>query len=148
MLILVHTILIFAIVITPVLGVMVNTLQYYDTVNVVQDSETEDPQLVAEQRVGRNHGNTMGKIDEETAVGPRLGQDPPPSFSTPTLAYTYRQWKRDLRLWQATSWLRKNRQGRWLLRQLQGESRTAAEVVMDDALVQEDGIDLIVAQRR
>ena len=43
LLILVHTILIFAIVITPVLGVLVNTLQYYDTVNFVQDSETEDP---------------------------------------------------------------------------------------------------------
>ena len=60
----------------------------------------------------------------ETAAGPRFGQDPPPSFSTPTLAYTYRQWKRDLRLWQATSSLQKNRQGRWLLRQLQVESRT------------------------
>ena len=35
--------------------------------------------------------------------------------------------------------------GGWLLRQLKkGESRTAAEVVMDDALVQDDGIDLIV----
>ena len=28
---------------------------------------------------------------------------------------------------------------RWLLRQLKGESRTAAEVVMDDALEQDDG---------
>ena len=47
---------------TPVLGVLVNTLQYHDTVNFVQDSETEDPQLVAELwRVGRNHGKTMGK---------------------------------------------------------------------------------------
>ena len=34
----------------------------------------------------------------------------------------------------------------WLLRQLKGESRTAAEVVMDDALVQDDGIDLIVEE--
>ena len=87
------------------------------------------------------------RIDEETAVGPRFGQDPPPSFSSPTLAYTYRQWKRDLRLWQATSSLQKNGQEGWLLRQLKGESRTAAEVVMDDALVQEDGIDLIVDAR-
>ena len=86
------------------------------------------------------------RIDEEAAVGPRFGQDPPPSFSAPTLAYTYRQWKRDLRLWQATSSLQKNRQERWLLRQLNGESRTAAEVVMDDALVQDDGIDLIVEE--
>ena len=85
------------------------------------------------------------RIDEETAVGPRFGQDPPPSFSAPTLAYTCRQWKRDLRLWQATSTLQKD-QGGWLLRQLQGESWTAAEVVMDDALVQEDGIDLIVEE--
>ena len=37
-------------------------------------------------------------IDEDAAVGPRFGQDPPPSFSAPTPAYTCRQWKRDLRL--------------------------------------------------
>ena len=74
----------------------------------------------------------------------RFGQDPPPSFSAPTPAYTYRQWKRDLRLCEATSSLQKTRQGGRLLRQLRGESRTAAEVVMDDALVQDDGIDLIV----
>ena len=83
------------------------------------------------------------RIDEDTPVGPRFGQDSPPSFSAPIPAYTYRQWKRDLRLWQATSSLQKNRQEGWLLRQLKGESRTAAEVVMDDALVQDDGIDLI-----
>ena len=39
--------------------VLVNTLQYHD---VVQDSETEDPQLVAEPGVGRDHGKTMGKL--------------------------------------------------------------------------------------
>ena len=43
------------------------------------------------------------RVEEDTAVGPRFGQDPPPSFSAPTGVYTYRQWKRDLRLWQATS---------------------------------------------
>ena len=86
------------------------------------------------------------RVDEDTAVGPRFGQDPPPSFSAPTLAYTYRQRKRDLRLWQATSSFKKNWQGGCLLRQLKGESRTAAEVVMDDALVQDDGIDLIVEE--
>ena len=48
-------------VITPVLGVLVNPLQYHDTANLVHDSETKDPQLVAERRVGRNHGKTMGK---------------------------------------------------------------------------------------
>ena len=37
------------------------TVQYHDTVDFVQDSETEDPQLVAEPGVGRNHGKTMGK---------------------------------------------------------------------------------------
>ena len=79
-------------------------------------------------------------------MGPRFGQDPPPSFSALTLACTYRQWKRDLRLWQATSSLQKHRQGGWLLRQLKGESRIAAAVVMDDALVQDDGIDLIVGE--
>ena len=79
-------------------------------------------------------------------MGPRFGQDPPPSFSVPTLAYTYRQWKRDPRLSQATSSLQKNRQGRGLLRQLKGEGRIAAEVVMDDAFVQDDGIDLIVEE--
>ena len=86
------------------------------------------------------------RVDEEAAVGPRFGQVPPPSFSAPTLTYTCRQWKRDLRLWQATSSLQKNRQERWLLRQLKGESRIAAEVDMDDAFVQDDGIDLIVEE--
>ena len=41
--------------------VVINTLQYHDTVDLVQDSEMEDPQLVAERGVGRNHGKTMGK---------------------------------------------------------------------------------------
>ena len=41
---------------------------------------------------------------------------------------------------------RRTGRGGWLLRQLKGESRTAAEVVMDDALVQDDGIDLIVEE--
>ena len=86
--------------------VLVNTLQYNDTVDFVQDSETEDPQLVAEPGVGRKHDKTM-----ET---------------------------------RSSTSLQKNWQGRWPLRQLKGESRIAAEVVMDDALVQDDGIDLIV----
>ena len=60
-------------------------------------------------------------------MGPRFVQDPPPSFSAPTLAYTYRQWERDLRLWQATSSLQKHEQGGWLLSQFKGESGTAAE---------------------
>ena len=34
----------------------------------------------------------------------------------------------------------------WLLRQPKGESRTAAEVVMDEALMQDDGIGLIFAE--
>ena len=38
------------------------------------------------------------RVDEDTAVGPRFGQEPLPSFSAPTLAYFCRQWKRDLRL--------------------------------------------------
>ena len=70
------------------------------------------------------------RVDEDTEVGPLFGQDPPPSFSAPT---------------PASSLQKKRRCGR-PLRQLKGESRTAAEVVMDDALVQEDGIDLIVAE--
>ena len=86
------------------------------------------------------------RVDEDTAVGSRFGQDPPPSFSAPTPAYTYQQWKRDLRLWQATSSLQKSWQGGWLLRQLKGESWTAAEVVMDDALTQDDGFDLVVEE--
>ena len=34
----------------------------------------------------------------------------------------------------------------WLLRQLKGESQTEAEVVLDNALVQEDGIDMFVEE--
>ena len=40
---------------------LVNRPQYHDVVTVVQESETEDPQLVAEPGVGRNHGEAMGK---------------------------------------------------------------------------------------
>ena len=61
LLLLVHIIQIFATVTIPVLVALANTLQSHDTVDFVQDSETEDPQLVAEPCVGRNHGNTMGK---------------------------------------------------------------------------------------
>ena len=28
------------------------------------------------------------RFDEDTSVGPRFGQDPPPSFSAPSPAYT------------------------------------------------------------
>ena len=35
---------------TPVLGVLVNTLQYHDIVNFVQDAETEDPHEASERR--------------------------------------------------------------------------------------------------
>ena len=77
----------FATVTTPVLGVLVNTLQYHDTVDFVQDSETEDPQLVAEQARGSKPWQDNGK--ELMRRQQRFGQDPPPSFSAPTLAYTY-----------------------------------------------------------
>ena len=41
---------------------LVNTSQYDDTVDLVQDSETEDPQLVSRSPcVGQNHGKTMSK---------------------------------------------------------------------------------------
>ena len=43
------------------LCVLVNWPQCHDTVIFVQDSETGDPQLVAEPGVGRNHGEAMGK---------------------------------------------------------------------------------------
>ena len=57
--------------------VLVNTLQCHDSVNFVQDSATENPQLVAERGVGRNHGKTMGKnLMRTQQVGPRFGQDP------------------------------------------------------------------------
>ena len=45
----------------PILVALANTLQSHDTVAFVQDSEMEDPHLVAELGVGRNHGKTMGK---------------------------------------------------------------------------------------
>ena len=82
------------------------------------------------------------RVDEDT-VGLRFGQDTLPRFSAPTPASSCRQRKHDLRLWQTTSSLQKNRRGGWLLRQLRGECQTAAAVVMDDDLAQDDGIDLI-----
>ena len=93
--------------------VLVNTLQYHDTGDFFRFSfrfRTEDPQLVAEPAVDETMARQWERVDEDTAVGPRFGQDPP-SFSEPTPSYTYRQWERDLRLWQATSSLQKNRQG-------------------------------------
>ena len=41
--------------------VLVNTLQYHDTVDFVQDSETEDPQLVAERARGTKPWQDNGK---------------------------------------------------------------------------------------
>ena len=46
----------FATVTIPVLCVLVNTLQYHDTVDLVQDSEKEDPQLVAETKPWQDNG--------------------------------------------------------------------------------------------
>ena len=116
-------------------GMLVAWPQYLDSVIFVQDSETGDPQLV---RCGTKPWRGNGKgLTRTKAVGPRFGQDPPPSFSAPTPPYTNQQWKRAFRLWQATSSLQKIWQGRWLLRQLKGESRSATEVFMDDALVQD-----------
>ena len=40
---------------------LMNWPQYHDAVIVAQESETEDPHLVAEPGVGRNHGEAMGK---------------------------------------------------------------------------------------
>ena len=74
------------------------------------------------------------RVDEDTAVCPRFGQDPPPKFlSADTGLHVSTMEAR-------SSTLQKNQQGRWLLRQLKGESRTAAEVVMDEALIQDDGV--------
>ena len=52
--------------------------------------------------------------DDDTRVGPRMERDPPPSFTTPPNSYTYRRWKRNLRLRQATKPLAKNWQ-RWMV---------------------------------
>ena len=62
--------------------------------------------MEAKPGVGRNRGWAMGRVDEDTTVGHRFDQDPLP---TPT--HTYRQWKRDLRLRQATTSLQKHRRG-------------------------------------
>ena len=61
MLFLVHSVRTFATVTTPVLGVLVNTLQYLNTVDFVQNSETEDPQLVAEPARGSKPWLRNGK---------------------------------------------------------------------------------------
>ena len=79
------------------------------------------------------------RSDDDARVGPRLERDPPLSFTSSANSYTNRQRKRDLRLWQATTALATNRQGGWLLRQLKGKSRTAAELVIDEVLMSIDG---------
>ena len=85
------------------------------------------------------------RSDDDARVESRLERDPPLSFTSSTNSCTYRRRKRDLRLWQATTALATNRQGGWLLRQLKGESRTAAELVIDEVLMSIDGIDLLNA---
>ena len=79
---------------------------------------------------------------EDALFGPRVERDPPPTFATPTNNYTYRQWKRDNGLLQAMTALSTHRQGRLLLRQVKGESRAVAEVVMDEVFLSTHGIDL------
>ena len=75
----------------------ITTLFYF-----VQVSEAGDPQLVAEPAWDETMARQWERVDEDAAVGPRFGQDPLPSFSAPTPACTCRQWKRDLRMGQAT----------------------------------------------
>ena len=122
---------------TPVLGVLVNTLQYHDTVEFVQDSETEDPQLVAELASGSKPWQDNGKE-----------------------LMRRQQWDRGLDRIHLQVFQRQHRRthtdngnaifdsGKRLHRcrrtGKEDESRTAAEVVMDDALMQDDGIELIV----
>ena len=72
------------------------------------------------------------RVDEDTAVRPRFGQEPLPSFEAPTPAYTYRQSKRDFRCRQHHC--RRTAEVDRFLRQLKGESRTA-DIIIDDALV-------------
>ena len=89
LLLLVHVIRTFATVTTTVLGVLVNTLQYHDTVDFVQDSETEDPQF----------GSGAGAwIETMASQWDRVDDGPTPQFSVPTHEYTHRPWKCDLRM--------------------------------------------------
>ena len=69
---------------------LAKALQYLDTVDFVQGLETEDPQLAAEPVRG---------FETTVSQWERVDEDPPPSFSLPTHEYTYRQMKRDLRMW-------------------------------------------------
>ena len=70
-------------------------------------------QLVAEPGVGRNHG--------EDTVGPRFGQDPPPSFCFHLPTVEARPW-------------------------VVAGDLIFAGVVVDDASIQDDGLDLIVGE--
>ena len=71
----------------------------------------------------------LERVDEDTAMGPRFGQDPPPISNTGVHIPTIETRSSTLA-------------GNLIV----AEGRTAAEVVMDDALVQDDGIDLIVEE--
>ena len=79
-------------------------------------------------------------------MGPRFGQDPL-KVSQPQ-HYRTRTDNGNAILDSGRRLLRCRRTGRGdgCLRQLKGESQTASEVVMDDALVQDDSIDLIVEE--
>ena len=114
--------------------VLVYRLSYHDTATSVKDSETGDPQLVAQPSVGRNHpwrameksrrGHSSGTVWPGTTSEILSANS---SVHLPSMEARPSTW--------ATS-LQKNRRGGSLLRQLKGESRTAAEIIMDDALVQ------------
>ena len=82
----------------------------------------------------------------DTAVGPRFGQDPLPSFSAPTPVVHLPTMEARPSTLAGDLIAAEEPAGGWLLRQFKGETRTAAEVVMDDALIQDDGVDLIVEE--
>ena len=123
---------------------LVNTLKIHDTVDFAKDSVTEDPQLAAERF--ETMARQWERVDEDTAVGPRFGMEFP--------QLSQRQYRRTLAdngnaifdSGKRRHRCRRTGRGDGFLRQLKCERQTAAEVVMDDALVQDDGIDSIVEE--
>ena len=96
---------------------LVDQLQYHDTVIFVQDSGTGTVGSGARRGTKPWRGHSSGTTFRTGSTS---------ELSAPTTVYTYRQWKRGLVLWQATSSLQ--------------------AVVVDDALIQDDGLDLIVGE--
>ena len=90
-------------------------------------------------------GSAMATSSEAAAGQGARDRDPPPFFDglRPEL---FKQYKRDLSLWQWESEVPKKKHAVKVLRQLSGSARAAADEVPLDKIQSEDGVRAILAK--